>query len=409
MSANLPVNDPDRHAVILDGKRYQFTLFHSASDIFFSAVHAESIFQASGYHLALEAAPPAGMQFQYVRIDGPDGEAGLLSFQVMRFNPGESLRNQVAGSWWNRIRYGLAALIEMDVLCLGNTLVTGDYGFTFAPSLPVPRRTSLMLRVIEWMLSLPQFRKVQMVFLKDFYQDIFASLPSAPRGLRYHPIATQPNMILNIDPAWGGLQGYLQRLRSKYRVRARKALSLAGALTCEELTLSQIEAMEDHLHALYQKVAADVGFNLFTLAPAYLASLKRQLGDRFRLWVYRKDGQVISFFTVVEDGEWLDAHFLGYDPAINHHYHLYLNMLLTMIDLAAQRGFRKLQLSRTATEIKSSVGAAGIPMWAYMRFTRRWINLFLPIVYRFFQPDLTWIPRSPFLPAPNSEAESYKA
>jgi hypothetical protein len=105
---------------------------------------------------------------------------------------------------------------------------------------------------------------------------------------------------------------------------------------------------------------------------------------------------VISFFTVIEDGEWLDAHFLGYDPGVNKRYHLYHHMLLTMIDLAAQRGFRKLQLSRTATEIKSSVGAAGVPMWAYMRHTSPWVNVLFPHIYRFFQPDLSWVPRSPF-------------
>jgi hypothetical protein len=127
-----------------------------------------------------------------------------------------------------------------------------------------------------------------------------------------------------------------------------------------------------------------------------MASLKRRLGDRFRLWVYIENDQVISFFTVIEDGEWLDAHFLGYDPGVNKRYHLYHHMLLTMIDLAARRGFRKLQLSRTATEIKSSVGAAGVPMWAYMRHTRPWVNVLFPHIYRFFQPDLSWVPRSPF-------------
>jgi hypothetical protein len=382
--------------VLLTGKRYALTLFRSAAEAAFETTHADSVFQTAAYHLALEEAPPADMAFYYVRIDCPDGFAGLLSFQVKRFNPGESLRNQAVRSTWNRIRYSLARLIDMEVLCLGNTLVTGDYGMLFAPRVPKVDRTRLMTATMDWLLTLRPFRRVRMLFVKDFYEDIFSVLPAAPAGTRYHPIATQPNMILDIDPAWGSLDGYLAALKSKYRVRAKKALSLARGLECKELDLGQIIGMKDVLHGLYRQVAGDVGFNLFTLSPDYMPSLKRRLGDRFRLWVYKEDDQVISFFTVIEDGEWLDAHFLGYDPGVNKRYHLYHHMLLTMIDLAARRGFRKLQLSRTATEIKSSVGAAGVPMWAYMRHTRPWVNVLFPHIYRFFQPDLSWVPRSPF-------------
>jgi len=385
-----------RHTVTLGDVRYRLTLFGSAADPVFQDEEAESIFQKASYHLALESAPPEGMSFHYVRIDRPDGLVGLLTFQVERFNPGVSLANQVDGSLWSRIRYGIARWLDMEVLCLGNTLVTGDYGFMFAPSVPMELQAQLMSQTVDWLLSLPPFRRVRMVFLKDFYEDIFRALPPVPATVRFHPIATQPNMILSIDPAWRNLDGYLDALKSKYRVRARKALAMASGLVMEELDLDSIEAQQDHLHFLYTQVARDVGFNLFTLSPGYFTALKRRLGDRFRLWVYKEEGQVISFFTVIEDGEWLDAHFLGYDPAVNHRYRLYLNMLLTMIGLAASRGFRQLQLSRTATEIKSSVGARGVPMWAYLRHTRGWVNRWFPLIYKFFQPDLTWVPREPF-------------
>lgn len=387
---------PDPHILTLDGTRYVLTLFRSCLDPAFSESGAESIFQTAAYHQALEQAPPDGMDFYYVRIEVDARVVGMLSFQLKSFNPGVSLRNQINGSVTSRIRYGLASLIEVPVLCLGNTLVTGDYGFAFDPAMSTRERARIMLRVVDWMLTLPDFRKARMVFLKDFYTDILDGLEEESGASRYYAIDTQPNMILDVDPAWGDLSGYLRALKSKYRVRARRALRLASGLTCEELNLDQIRDMEAHLHGLYLKVAADVGFNLFTLSPQYFTSLKQALGDRFRLWVYRENAQVISFFTVIEDGEWLDAHFLGYDPDVNHRYQLYLNMLLRMIDQAARRGFQKLQLSRTATEIKSSVGAQGVRMWAYMRHTRKPVNRLFPHLYRFFQPDMRWTPRSPF-------------
>ncbi len=388
-----------RHAtrLTIEGLQYKLQLFSTCLDPLFTDTGCPSILQSRGYHAALESSPPENMAFWYVRIDQEDTFTGMLSFQVKDFNPGDSLRNQVNGNPVNRIRYGLASRIQLKVLCLGNTLVTGDYGFCFQPHVEDGLRTSLMMEAIEWMLGLKAFRKIGLVFVKDFYTDIFHSISGSPYCKKYHAIETQPNMIMQLSPAWSNQEDYLASLKSKYRVRARKALELASHLERIELDTAGIRAVEDQLHQLYLKVVDDVGFNLFVLSKGYFTALKASLGDRFRLWIYKDQGELISFFTVFEDGDTLDAHFLGYDPQVNQRHKLYLNMLLAMIDYAARHQFRELQLSRTATEIKSSVGAEGIPMWAYMRFPRKGLNWSLPYLYALFKPDLAWEPRHPFL------------
>jgi hypothetical protein len=375
---------------------YQAILFTSCQDPLFSEECSSSLFQERAYHAALESAPPERMSFWYVRLEHDGQLAGMLSFQVKDFNPGVSLKNQVNGSLIKAIRYKTASLINMSVLCLGNTLVTGDYGFCFQPGIPEKVRTLLMMRTIDWMLTLPDFKKIGLVFVKDFYEDIFKEIPDSSYCKKYHLIDTQPSMIMDIPRTWKNLNGYIQSLKSKYRVRANKALKMAAGLERIELNAEEIADLESELHALYMKVVDDVGFNLFILTEGYFSALKRSLGDRFRLWIYKDKGELISFFTVFEDHDVLDAHFLGYDPEVNHKYKLYLNMLLSMIDMATSKGFRQLQLSRTATEIKSSVGAIGVPMWAYMRHRRRTFNALVPSLYSFFKPDLSWTPRNPF-------------
>jgi hypothetical protein len=253
-----------------------------------------------------------------------------------------------------------------------------------------------MMKTIDWLLTCPEFRKIRLVFVKDFYEDIFLELPDSSYCRKYHPIDTQPNMIMEIPSSWGGLEGYLSAVKSKYRVRAKKALEMASVLEKRELGLEEIEANEELLHSLYLKVVEDVGFNLFILHPRYFSELKRNLKEHFHLWVYVKGEDIIGFYTVLEDGDILDAHFLGYDPEVNHQYKLYMHMLLSMIDFAATHQFRQLQLSRTATEIKSSVGAEGVKMWAYMRHPWPLLNGWVPRIYSFFKPDLSWVPRQPF-------------
>lgn len=380
----------------IEGLHYRVHLFTTCHNSLFTESNCESIFQRKAYHAALESAPPEKMAFWYARLEQDGRLIGLLSFQVKDFNPGDSLKNQRNGQLGNTIRYKAASLINLSVLCLGNTLVTGDYGFCFQPDVPGRLQTLLMMETIDWMLTLREFKKIGLVFVKDFYEDIFKEIPDSTFCRKYHLIETQPSMIMNISPGWGSLKGYLGTLKSKYRIRANKAIDVAKHLERIELDVHEIEALEHQLHQLYLKVVDDVGFNLFILSEGYFTALKKSLGDAFRLWIYKDKEELISFFTVFEDGDILDAHFLGYDPEVNHKHKLYLNMLLAMIDLASTRGFKQLQLSRTATEIKSSVGADGIPMWAYMRFTKRSINWMLPWLYSFFKPDLEWTPRRPF-------------
>lgn len=380
----------------IEGLHYKAILFNSCLDPLFTDIGCTSIFQHKAYHRALESAPPEKMNFWYVRIEQEYKLAGMLCFQVKDFNPGDSLKNQVNGNLVRAARYKTASLINLSVLCLGNTLVTGDYGFCFQPWISDRMQTVLMMETIDWMLTLKSFKKIGLVFVKDFYKDIFSEIPDSPYCKKYHAIDTQPSMIMAIPSEWGNFQGYLQSLKSKYRIRANKAIRVARDLECIELNVDEIEAMEAQLHQLYLKVVDDVGFNLFILSQGYFSALKKSLGDKFRLWIYKDQGELISFFTVFEDGDILDAHFLGYDPEVNHKYKLYLNMLLRMIDLATTRGFRQLQLSRTATEIKSSVGAQGVPMWAYMRAPNKAFNSLVPRLYSFFKPDLEWVPRNPY-------------
>lgn len=378
------------------GQDYKAILFQSWSDPLFPEIDGTSIFLSKAYHSALAAAPPEKMKFHYVRLEKNEQLVGMLCFQIEDFNPGDSLKNQVNGKAMSMIKYKMASMINLKVLCLGNTLVTGDYGFCFHDEVPHPLRTILMMETIDWMLAMKEFKHIGLVFVKDFYEDIFAAIPDSPYCSKYHLIDTQPSMIMDIPKEWGNLEGYMNSLKSKYRVRAKKALSMSKNLECVELNLEEIEEIEDQIHALYLKVVDDVGFNLFILSVGYFTSLKRKLGDQFHLWVYRDQGELISFFTVFEDGDILDAHFLGYDPEVNHKYKLYLNMLLGMIDYSSKRGFKQLQLSRTATEIKSSVGAEGVRMWAYMRHPKKSLNWLIPRVYSFFKPNLDWTPRSPF-------------
>ncbi|MBK7342452.1 MAG: hypothetical protein IPJ06_04690 [Saprospiraceae bacterium] len=77
---------------------------------------------------------------------------------------------------------------------------------------------------------------------------------------------------------------YLGDLSSKYRVRANKARKILAKKSFGRNLTSPRSALHClQLHALYQEVADDSGFNVITLDEHYFAGMKESLGEDFIL------------------------------------------------------------------------------------------------------------------------------
>jgi hypothetical protein len=70
--------------------------------------------------------------------------------------------------------------------------VTGDYGFCFQPEVLPKVRTMLMMETIDWMLTLKPFKRIGLVFVKDFYKDIFSDIPDLPFVKSIMPLRHSP-------------------------------------------------------------------------------------------------------------------------------------------------------------------------------------------------------------------------
>ncbi|HMP29029.1 MAG TPA: hypothetical protein PKD85_05490 [Saprospiraceae bacterium] len=111
---------------------------------------------------------------------------------------------------------------------------------------------------------------------------------------------------------------------------------------------------------------------------------------------YFKDDQLVGFYTCLNNLGRLDAHFLGYDKAINEEHQLYLNMLYDMIQLGIDQKCYKIFMSRTAIEIKNSVGAVPYDMVCYFRHNNTLVNTFVKPIFEIYKPKNDHVLRSPF-------------
>ena len=111
---------------------------------------------------------------------------------------------------------------------------------------------------------------------------------------------------------------------------------------------------------------------------------------------YFEDGELTGFYTTVQNGTELEAHFLGMDLEKNRSQQLYLNMLFDIIREGIAMGAPKIVFARTAMEIKSSVGAKAIEMSSFIRHRNGFSNRFISQLMGFLSPSESWQPRHPF-------------
>ena len=160
--------------------------------------------------------------------------------------------------------------------------------------------------------------------------------------------------------------------------------------------MQEIIALEDTIYDLYLHVAKNAPFNTFFLPKNHFRTFKEIFKDKFLFYGYFIDEKLIGFNTLIKNGSVMDTYFLGYDDSIQREKMLYLNMLYDMIAYSINKGFKEIVFARTALEIKSSVGARPIQMYGYIGHTNPLVNVFMPKIFHYLEPETPWQERNPF-------------
>jgi len=383
--------------------RLHTELNHSAET--WDRLGSRNIFLSSDYLRALHEAPPATMKFHYFTVWRGEKLIGIIYTQLDTFRARQSISyHKDAGlpepgiGVFKRLRDAMAQRVRVHTVLCGNSLVTGDHGFIFEDTVSQEDQLLLINRTLRWLIAYLRKTgtKVNLLFVKDFYEPAGKTLSMAPGSRIYHGFHAQPNMILHIDPDWHAFEDYMEALSSKYRVRVRRAFKKAKDIQKRELTVEDLETHRDKIIEYYRDIAENASFNLFILSPEYFISVKRRLRERFRVYGYFDGDKLIAFYSLMINGDEIEAHFLGYEEEINKEYQLYQNMLLDMIALAIHLKVERIIYGRTAMEIKSTVGAKPYLMYFYLQYQNIVINRFVPWIYNTLEPEVQWIQRHPF-------------
>jgi hypothetical protein len=98
------------------------------------------------------------------------------------------------------------------------------------------------------------------------------------------------------------------------------------------------------------------------------------------------DDEIVGFISGIVNNGSLDAHFVGIDYQLNKSHAIYQRMLYTYVEIAIEKKLKTVNFGRTASEIKSSVGAVPQDLTMYLRHKKTIKNRILKLFLQRVQP-----------------------
>lgn len=356
----------------------------------------KNIFLSKEYLEILEKSAPTNMTCHFIGLFKNQDLVGIAVSQFLDLNKLESFgdRDKCLKA---HIRKFILRNFSSHVLIIGNNMLTGQNAFVLSENTdPILALKTLKKATEDLKHKFKSIgKKVHITTFKDFHHNTLKNFKIEEFQTNYQ-YCIQPNMIFSIPDYWKTEQDYIDSLSKKYRDQYKRARKKAAGIEKRKMHLEEIITHEENIYDLYTHVAKNAPFNTFFLTKNHFRVCKETLKDKFLFYGYFLDQKLIGFNTLIKNGNSMDTYFLGYDDSIQREKMLYLNMLYDMIAYSINKGFKEIIFSRTALEIKSSVGAKPIEMFGFMEHSNSHINKHVYRIFPHLEPTVVWQERNPF-------------
>lgn len=404
-----PVSSKKRFAPFrrLD-RNYSFSLYekaeHLPDEIWAGLCPENKLFLQKPYLQILESCGHSKLSCRYVIVHHKLKACGIMYFQVIDFKAGvfgELVSSQVEGLRSKRMSLFEKYIdqnkdeILMRLFTCGNNLVSGEYGFAFSSEVSTSRQSQLLLGIMDIVSREEKLRgTISASLIKDFYHKLEPVKYYEKEGFSGFNI--EPNMIVEIPAGISNLEEYIQLFSKKYRKRARSIWQNKNGLEERELDLGELLKYKKEMFRLYECIFENAKFKLLKLPEDYFCRVKQAYPEIFRVKGFFLGEQMLAFGSCfhLKSGE-LEAHYIGFDYPLNTTYDLYQNLLYTLIGEGIKSGSHTVNLGRTASEIKTTVGAKAEELVCYIKPQNTISRLIQKPFIRFLQPG-EWTPRNPF-------------
>ena len=329
----------------------------STWDAFLMAAAQPSVFLDGRMMRSLLQAPDRPVAALQWRRDGM-----LIGLACIEDTTAESVNLdshvQSERSWFSvisKLLHGKDGRFQFRVRVVGTVLGSGEHGQCWSPIISAAEARRLLNETVFQPHSLDGVQVPRVVMIKD--QPIQGNARREVQHQGWTPLEFDPEMLFHVNPDWNHFDDYMQGLKTKSRTKIKRILALSSDFELRTLSSAELAESCDDLIALYQRVYERSGFRLGSLHAAELLSSKAEWGDDFVVTVYELDGELKGFQCAYVGSEETEAFFVGFDPELRKTHAIYQRMLVEFICLGVERGSKRVNMGRTALEIKSSVGA----------------------------------------------------
>lgn len=333
------------------------------------------------------------LEYRYVLVYKNEILIGAVYMQLLDF----SFKNLV--HYGTEKSSGVSSKIKKYIatkstklLHLGNVFFTGDKGIITNDEVSIVPLLPQILKVVSTTFESkkPTACMISNVTLEEDKTCNYIGNNS------FHSFITEPDMYLKVQSTWHTFDDYLNALTSKYRVRSKKILQTSNEIISKELTLTEIELEKENIALLYNNVVNHVAFNMAVINVAFFSKMKQLYNERCKMLAYYLNDKLVGFVCIfLIDATTMHVHYIGLNYNINKEYKLYNRMLLDFVKTGIENNKQTVHFGRTATEIKSTIGAEPTVLKAYLKMKNPIFNAALPYFLRRIRPS-EYIIRNPF-------------
>ena len=214
----------------------------------------------------------------------------------------------------------------------------------------------------------------------------------ALRARGFAQLRTLPTTVLEQD--FGSFDEYLGALRSRYRNRTRRILRQSRQLRVERVR--DFSALAPEFTGLWRLVHNRATETKREILAEPFFTQAATVPETAALVLRRPDGSIAAFGLVLEDAPWL--HFLqcGFAVQAGRDEAAYFRLMLEVVRAGIDGGFRLIHLGATTLGPKLDLGAAAVPLAAWIRHRNPVINLGCQAVARRSRAQALPAPRAVF-------------
>ena len=226
--------------------------------------------------------------------------------------------------------------------------------------------------------------RVSMVVLKEFPAAYRESMRTfASNG--YTRVPSLPSVKIHLP--FADFEQYMSQALSKAtRKDLRRKFRDTQDAGISMQVLTDVSDVIDELYPLYLQVFEKSKLHFEKLTKEFFCRLGREMPDKAKFFVWRKDGRAIAFSTCLLIGDELHDEYVGLDYAVALELHLYFYTLRDILQWAMKNGYKWYCSSAQGYEPKLRLKAQLVPLDLYVSHTWPVANLILRKVLPLIEP-----------------------